>query len=340
MKFSLVITVLALALITETLFSSPRRVVRSVGEREVRQEREIVFPRILDAQDTLSYEDPEDIPNFITIPNSFGDKYYNVRFTPLYAPYQLFAVHLPLFDMFGEAGEPGMEVSIWESGNQDGLPGYPTERITAVTIDFEDLIFSGEDPVFNVVDLSRLNISFNDEVDFHIAINLIPSESADSNGIYDTLGIYIDNGQYFDEDSSSRSGLFDGEEGVEFPWVRLQDLEGFDPYNFAIHAVIGPPVSVPGNPITVISPQTIMVNPAFPNPFNEYTTVRISVPYGVNYSAQLIDQSGRLIHNISEGVGSGTSLINIKASNYPAGNYFLKLTSANESKLVQLVYLK
>ena len=346
MKNSWAVVALVCTLIINSAFSSPKRAVRSVGERVDQNElaREIVFPRIADAMDdhldTLSYEDPDEITNFLNMPNGLGDMYYNVRYTPLNAPYQIFAVHLPLFDMWGEMGEPGMEVSIWESGVQDEEYGYPTEMITTVTVEFEDLIFSStdEDPVFNIIDLSNLNIAFNDEVDFHIAINLIPSGSADSNGVYDTLGIYMDDGLYVED---SRSGLsFSEEEGEEFPWVKLQDIEEYGPFNFAIHAVVGPPVSVSESEIGLLSPNSLMVNPAFPNPFNEYTTVKINVPFGLIYSAQLIDQSGRLMQNISEGVGSGTSLINIHASNYPAGSYYLKLSSAHENKLVQLIYLK
>ena len=41
--------------------------------------------------DELSYEDPDDLPNFLTLPesNGFADHYYNVRFTPPYPRYQI-----------------------------------------------------------------------------------------------------------------------------------------------------------------------------------------------------------------------------------------------------------
>ncbi len=338
MKFKCIAVFTVVLLVAGTLFSSPVRTVRSVGNMPEYREHEVVYPRTADDHlDTLAYEDPDNLPYYLTLPSEWEDESYNVRFTPFEAPFQIFAIHIPIFNVEGRGGTPGMRLTVWESGEQDGERGYPTEEIASVDIDFEDIIIGDTTITFNDIDISHLGIAFNDEVDFHVSVNVIADEETD------TLGIYMDDGEFVED---SRSGLFLGGEDVgEFPWVRLQDLEGFLPYNFAIRAVVGEPGEadpdvIIGNGVSRFAPYAILVDPAFPNPFNEFTTVKINVPQGIYYNAQIIDHSGRAVQYISEGVGNGISILNIRAASYPAGNYFLKLSTAQQDRLVPLIYLK
>lgn len=338
MKCSWITVLTVVLLVAGTLFSSPNRIVRSVGEMPVYREHEIIYPRTADPEDTLKYEDPDALPYYLTLPSEWGDESYNVRFTPLSAPFQIFSIQIPIFDVEGRGGSPGMRLTIWESGEQDGERGYPTEEIASVELDFEDIVIGDTTITYNVIDITELGIMFNDEVDFHISVDVIADEDTD------TLGIYMDDGEFVED---SRSGLFLGEDPEEeFPWVKLQELEGFLPYNFAIRAVVGTPSEDPdpdliiGNGIGTTAPPTILVDPAYPNPFNDYTTIKINVPVGVYFNAQVINQSGRLVQSVSEGIGEGVSIVTIHASNYPAGNYFLKLSTSQQSRLVPLIYLK
>jgi len=338
MKIHWYAVIVAAFIFADTVFALSPRPVRSVGQIPQQRERVVIHPGVVEEHvDTLRYEDPEEVTNFLTLPDYFdlNDLFYNVRFTPLYAPFQIFAVRIPLYDLNGQAGRPGMVITIWESGEQDGEPGYPTDSIVTIAIPYEDLIISPADSglIFNTIDLSVLNISFNDEVDFHISISVIGDEENDS------LAIYMDDGEYVED---SRSGLFLGADSLEeFPWIKLQDLEDFLPYNFAIHAVIGEPLHFSDDNNYFGTPRTILMEPAYPNPFNEYTTVKISVPNGIYYQASLIDPTGRLIQRLSEGVGNGgQGIINIQAGSYPAGTYFLQLASENNLKIIPLVYLK
>jgi len=288
--------------------------------------------------DTLTYDDPNDITTMLSIPDEYdnGDAYFNVRFTPLYAPFYLMEVLLPLFDMWGDPGTPNLRVIIWQSGDIGGDSGFPVEPIDSIDVPFEDLIFSegGVDyPPFNIIDLRPLEISFNDKIDFHIGANLIDD---DDDNDHDTLGILMDDGEYDDND---RSGMWDGNLGE---WSKLVETEGImTPYNFAIHAVISPqPEGIPEilNPSPV--PNTLLIDPAWPNPFNGVTSVRYNIPVGIPYTVALFNSDGRWIRDVDTGRGQGNGMLMIQANDIPTGTYFLRLSTPGESREVRLMYLK
>lgn len=197
---------------------------------------------ILQDMDTLFYEDPRNLPYFWTIPNDWGDIYPNVRFTPTFAPFRLLQVHIPLFDVFEQMGEPNMRIIIWQSAN-----GNPGEAIDSIYVPFEDLVFtSGDDPpAFNVINVSELDISFNDVMDFHIGVDLV----SDNDG--DTLAIYFDDGR-FSQTTRSYIMLTDGEEPE---WFLLTDVDGIElPYNFAIRCVIASLEALPPTEFDLLYP--------------------------------------------------------------------------------------
>ena len=175
----------------------------------------------------ISY-DNGNLENFLTIPDmwGFGDSNFNVRFTPPFAPFYIIETHIGLFNLENH-GNPDMEVILWQSGEIDGEPGYPVEVIDNIVIANEDLIFSDADDIqFNIIDLTELRIGINDEIDFHIGVNIVSEDEED------TLSVLIDDGRANQTRSVFWAGNMD-------QWVKMDSDEGFgENFNFAIRAVI------------------------------------------------------------------------------------------------------
>ena len=173
-----------------------------------------------DSDSLLGYTSIEDLGYFWTLPNEWGDRYYNVWFTSPYENFSLTEVHIPLFDYTDEdgnslIGEPGLRIIIWQSGEIDSVLGYPIEVIDSLDIPFELLDFTrfGEQMQINVINLSELEISFRGGVDFHIGVDVIQNDQTEQ---VDTLAVLSDF-----IDGADRSRLWDGRDER---WVRTQDI--------------------------------------------------------------------------------------------------------------------
>ena len=97
-------------------------------------------------------------------PNSYGDDYFNMRFT-VEGPETLMAIGVAMFSdplYFEPVGTPDLDVFVW---GDDGF-GFPdtTDVIFQTTIPFGDLVFY---PDYNHIDLSALNLVLNGR-DFHV----------------------------------------------------------------------------------------------------------------------------------------------------------------------------
>ena len=92
-----------------------------------------------DSDSLIGYTTLEDLEFFWTIPNGFGDKYYNVWFESPYENFSLVEARIPLFewtdgDSNSLIGEPGLRVIIWQSGELDSVQGFPVEPIDSLDI--------------------------------------------------------------------------------------------------------------------------------------------------------------------------------------------------------------
>jgi len=175
----------------------------------------------------VSYENQDELNFFMTLPNNYGDLSYNVRFTPPEPNFVLIGMEIMIFDMFGEPGNPGIEVSVYTS--EEGLPD---EEIITFEVPNDDLVYyDGENPVFNEIYFADYDVDpvvFEGEDDFHIIVNVIINEDGD------VLGVLMDEANQ----PTDRSGLWNGEAEE---WYRLTDFVDFPGHNFAIHAVIDYP---------------------------------------------------------------------------------------------------
>jgi hypothetical protein len=232
--------------------------------------------------------------------------------------------------MFGAAGHPNMQVSVWQSGEVDGEPGMPAEFIDTLNVDGSDFIFSGKDTItYNFIDLTPLRISVNDSIDFHIGVDLHNS------GVRDTLGIYLDNAR---EMPSDRSIFWNGEDNV---WAKVIDTYAHG-YNYAIRAVITDtqPWGIPADRNDYRLPTEAALLPAFPNPFNSAVTIPFTVPNTQQYQLSICDLTGRLIGDLRHGRGIGAAAVTVNAANLPAGVYDVMLQTKDVSAAQRIVLLK
>ena len=300
-------------------------------------------PRNLGADEDslLGYVEVENLEYFWTIPNEYGDLYYNVWFESPYEDYYLLEAHIPLYNIQDEngnslIGEPGLRVIIWQTGEQFYEYGFPIEPIDSLDVPFEDLVFSDTAMTINVIDLRELHISNPQDVQFHIGVNVIQSEDTTRT---DTLAIFSDFENEFD-----RSRLW-GQDDEGFRWFKTMELgiQGqHRAFNYGIWALVSDepfgiaPVLLQPNGIDV----PVEIQSASPNPFNRSMRIDFSVKMGLPYTALLYDQLGRRLRLIDQGIGSGSGRILIDGQGLSAGMYYLHILAGNGSASQRLIYVK
>lgn len=105
-----------------------------------------------------------------------------------------------------------------------------------------------------------------------------------------------------------------------------------------LSGVIAPQVDVENEPVI---PKHITLYPAYPNPFNPYTTIRFSVEKSNLLSLRIYDISGRLVDElINSKLAAGDHEIQWKASNHPSGVYFIQLVSGNKVQTEKVLLIK
>ena len=80
-------------------------------------------------------------------------------------------------------------------------------------------------------------------------------------------------------------------------------------------------------------PEIVMLSPAFPNPFNDHTSVMFGLPEASDVSVNIYDSFGRFVHNLTTGnYSAGYHNITWNARHVPAGVYLIRMqTSEFES---------
>jgi len=82
------------------------------------------------------------------------------------------------------------------------------------------------------------------------------------------------------------------------------------------------------NPLHEIDPNTFVLNPAYPNPFNSSVRLSFSLPVMSSYKLIITDLSGREIALVESGIAaSRKNAIFWNADAYPSGTYLVRLTS-------------
>ncbi|MCF7810183.1 T9SS type A sorting domain-containing protein [bacterium] len=344
MKTVFTITLTLFLLTSLTAYADNDRILRTTDQQ-------INNPGIFSADEDslIGYCHADQQLYFWLDPSEYGDKYYNVRFTSPFPDYKLLEVHIPLSDMKdedgvsygGPIGEPGMRLIFWWSGEWADLSGYPVELIDSIDILNEDLSFGLDDEnheiILNVIDISNLNISAQQQeepLDFHVGVEVIQNEE---NEQVDTLAIWSDfvNGE-------DRSKWWDS---ANNQWKTTHDISanGLHRYfNYAIWVLVTnewnstPIILEPDGTV-----RSILIDPAFPNPFNHQVNVNFSVKPGLPYTAILFDNQGRELQLIDKGIGGvGERNLMITGNGLAAGTYYLRVFAGNNSVSQRLIYLK
>jgi len=93
----------------------------------------------------------------------------------------------------------------------------------------------------------------------------------------------------------------------------------------------------------LISPNQFLLFPAYPNPFNPFTTIRFNIPLKTQHatSLQVFDVNGRPIESLLHKVlQAGEHEIEWSASGVPSGIYFVELVNGNYRQVRKLVLMK
>ncbi len=85
----------------------------------------------------------------------------------------------------------------------------------------------------------------------------------------------------------------------------------------------------------------LMLNPAFPNPFNSMTSISYYLPFNSNVALQVLDQSGRQVRSLFYGYQSGgNQSIYWNAGDVSTGVYWIVLSNGERQITQQVVFVK
>jgi hypothetical protein len=106
------------------------------------------------------------------------------------------------------------------------------------------------------------------------------------------------------------------------------------------------------NVIIIVKEQTFINNqngssycytlfPNYPNPFNPYTMIKVSVPKLAEAMVNIYDINGRLVNTVYNGwLKPGFHEFEWKADKIPSGTYFIKFQSADFSQIIKCSLIK
>jgi len=90
------------------------------------------------------------------------------------------------------------------------------------------------------------------------------------------------------------------------------------------------PVSVPDSDF-ILPPSSLLLFPAYPNPFNSTTTITYGLPFASNVSLYLNDLAGREVRTLVDGNKQpGMHNTSLTADNLPTGLYFIRLNVSDQ----------
>ena len=88
-------------------------------------------------------------------------------------------------------------------------------------------------------------------------------------------------------------------------------------------------------------PESFVLHPAYPNPFNPITMIRFTVGTLRATSLHIFDINGRMVDTLVDGmVESGDHEIRWDAENFSSGIYFIHLRVGDKSRSQKVIYLK
>ena len=275
--------------------------------------------------EVISYNDNDVVEDFLVLPNEERDHSFNVRFTPAEGQFELTGMQIALFDNYGDAGSPGMRISIASSEN-----GHPaSELLDSMDVSSDNLVMSGEEITWNEISFPEFDLIFDRPDDFHIIVNVIQNDESD------TLAVFVDSGEF---QPSNRSGIWSS---AERQWVHLIDLYGMG-HNFLIRAVVryGAEDYAP-NETEALQPFDVFLNSCYPNPFNSTLNVPFYISKSDHVTIGIFDINGVYISPVvSDNFQTGFHNAVWEAEDFTAGVYFVKFTTADFTTTGKVVLIK
>ena len=91
----------------------------------------------------------------------------------------------------------------------------------------------------------------------------------------------------------------------------------------------------------LVLPNEVMLNNAYPNPFNPVTNVSFNLPYPMHVEVNILDVQGRIVDAIaSGGFNEGLNEIAINGNDLSSGLYFVQLIAESDIKYTKILLLK
>jgi len=93
--------------------------------------------------------------------------------------------------------------------------------------------------------------------------------------------------------------------------------------------------------VSNLLPDVCCIDPVYPNPFNGQTSIAFTVPFGKSYNLKILDQQGRTVTEISNGIGTGVRTIEtVNANTFPSGVFYVRLSAAGITATESMVILR
>ena len=256
------------------------------------------------------------------LPSEYGDSRYAVRFTPG-ATAKLLSTDILL--NAGSAaiiGNGNLKVSVYTDtvGSYGGVPG--SQIGSSVTVPFSSLAAG----FFNTIDLSGLNLTVVQNVDFHLVYEVL--------GQGDTLEFVGDDGAVETDRSSSYYDLGEG-----FAWHNFRDSLNYDfGYNLVIDATIDVQTGVEEH---TELPHGFVLEQNYPNPFNPEAAISYQLSAISFVSLKVYDMLGREVRTlVNEEQGAGRYIVQFGAKGLATGVYYYVLSAGGSREVKRMILLK
>jgi hypothetical protein len=88
-------------------------------------------------------------------------------------------------------------------------------------------------------------------------------------------------------------------------------------------------------------PTDIVLAPNYPNPFNPSTTIKFTLPEGVNVSLKVVNVTGQEVATLVEGFrAAGAHQVTFKATKLPSGIYYAVLKAGEVTQIQRMTLAK
>jgi hypothetical protein len=260
------------------------------------------------------------------LPSEYDDLKYAVRFTPgrtaplLKVDFRLSGSPLAV------QGTGSLKVSVFsdKAGSFGGIPNI--QQGPSLTVPFASLTTGA----FNNVDLSSMNLTMTNGVNFHVVFEVVGAAG-------DTLQFIGDDGA---NPTSRSSSYYDAGSGLQ--WYNFQDELNWNAgYNLAVRAYLGDAVLSAGSS-GMLTPDRTQLMQNYPNPFNPATVIPFRLARSGVVSLEVRDMLGRDVATVLDrrDYPAGEHQATFNAVGLPSGTYFARLVIDGQVQVVRMLLLR